>query len=292
MPVQPSVIHKYLRPYKKFPHVWCPGCGIGIALGALVRAIDKLELNKDDIVMVSGIGCSGRLPVYLDFCALHTTHGRALPFATGIKIAKPNLKVIAVMGDGDACAIGGNHFIHTARRNHGITAIVINNFNYAMTGGQYSPTTPLDLLAATAPYGNIEPPFDIVKLAEASGAVFVARSTVYHVMHLEKMFSQAIQKNGFSVVEVISNCHVGYGRLNVLGSPVDMLKKMKEEAVFIESARSMPKEKLVDKYLIGVFADRDIPEYNELYNKIVEKAQKVKPKPIPAEKIELESKGI
>lgn len=274
MPGPVSVIHKYLRPYKKFPHVWCPGCGIGIVLGALVRAIDGLGINKNDIVMVSGIGCSGRLPVYLDFCALHTTHGRALPFATGINLAKPNLKVIAIMGDGDATAIGGNHFIHTARRNHNITAVVINNCNYGMTGGQYSPTTPLGNLATTAPYGNIEPSFDIVKLAEASGAVFVARSTVYHVRLLEKILGQAINKKGFSVVEAISNCPIGYGRLNKLGSPVEMLKWQKDHAVFIETARKMSKEKMVDKFFIGVFEDRDIPDYNELYNKVIKKAQK------------------
>lgn len=274
MPVRASVIHKYLRPYKKFPHVWCPGCGIGIVLGALVRAIDGLGLKKNEIVMVSGIGCSGRLPVYLDFCALHTTHGRALPFSTGINLAKPNLKVIAVMGDGDATAIGGNHFIHTARRNHNITAVVINNCNYGMTGGQYSPTTPLGNLATTAPYGNIEPSFDIVKLAVASGAVFVARSTVYHVRLLEKILGQAINKKGFSVVEAISNCPVGYGRLNKLGSPVEMLQWQKDHAVLIESARKMSKDKIIDKFFIGVFEDRDIPDYNELYNKVIKKAQK------------------
>lgn len=274
MPVRASVIHKYLRPYKKFPHVWCPGCGIGIILGALVRAIDGLGLNKNDIVMVSGIGCSGRLPVYLDFCALHTTHGRALPFATGINMANPKLKVIAIMGDGDATAIGGNHFIHTARRNHNITAIVINNYNYGMTGGQYSPTTPLGNLATTAPYGNIEPPFDIVRLSGASGAVFVARCTTYHVMLLEKLLGRALGKKGFSLVEVISGCPVGYGRLNKLGSPVDILTWQRDSAVLIEKARNIPKEKMLDKFLIGVFEDRDIPDYNELYNKVIKKAQR------------------
>lgn len=274
MPVKATVIHKYLRPYKKFPHVWCPGCGIGIILGALVRAIDGLNINKNDIVMVSGIGCSGRLPVYLDFCALHTTHGRALPFSTGINLANPKLKVIAVMGDGDATAIGGNHFIHTARRNHNITAIVINNFNYGMTGGQYSPTTPLGNYATTAPYGNIEPSFDIVKLATASGAVYVARSTAYHVNLMEKLIGQALKKKGFSLVEIISGCPVGYGRLNKLGSPVDILKWQKDHAVMIESARNIPKEKMMDKFFIGVFEDRDIPEYNQLYDKIIKKAQK------------------
>src|SRR5512136_1815926 len=149
--------YTYLRPTKKFPNVWCSGCGIGIVMSALIRAISRLELEKDDIALVSGIGCTGRMPVYMDFNTIHTTHGRALAFATGLKIAQPSLKVIAIMGDGDALAIGGNHFIHSARRNMDLTAIVVNNSIYGMTGGQYSPTTPLNGIATTAPYGNIEP---------------------------------------------------------------------------------------------------------------------------------------
>jgi 2-oxoglutarate ferredoxin oxidoreductase subunit beta len=274
MTVGSTVVHKYLRPHKKFPHVWCPGCGIGVVTGALVRAIDEVGFDKDEVVMVSGIGCTGRMPVYLDFCSLHTTHGRALPFSTGIKVARPDLKVIAVMGDGDATAIGGNHFIHTARRNHGITAVVVNNNNYGMTGGQYSPTTPPGNLATTAPYGHIEPPFQIVKLAEASGAVFAARATVYHVRLLQRLLKQAIKKDGFSVVEVISNCPVGYGKSNKLGSAVEMFTWQREHAVNIKAAEKMSEEQLQDKFLIGVFVDRDMPEYNKLYDKVIEKAQK------------------
>ncbi|MFN3307792.1 MAG: thiamine pyrophosphate-dependent enzyme, partial [Anaerolineales bacterium] len=153
--------YAYLRTTKKFPNIWCAGCGIGIVMGALIRAIDRIGLDKDDVAVVSGIGCSGRMPVYLDFNTMHTTHGRALAFATGLKLAQPKLHVIVVMGDGDALAIGGNHFIHAARRNIDLTAIVINNAIYGMTGGQYSPTTPLDMRAATAPYGHVEPPFPI-----------------------------------------------------------------------------------------------------------------------------------
>jgi 2-oxoglutarate ferredoxin oxidoreductase subunit beta len=273
MAVASSVVHKYLRPKKKFPHVWCAGCGIGIVMGAMARAIHGLGLTKDEVVLVSGIGCTGRLPVYLDFCSLHTTHGRALPFSTGIKVAKPNLKLIAVMGDGDATAIGGNHFIHTARRNHEITAIVVNNNNYGMTGGQYSPTTPVGNLATTAPYGHIEPPFEIVKLAEASGAVFVARSTVYHVRLLEKVLSRAIQKEGFSVVEVLSDCPVGYGKSNKLGSAVNMLEWQRDHAVRIKAAEKMSPEQMKDKFPIGVFVDREIPGYSELYDRVIRKAQ-------------------
>ena len=158
MPQEEHSAYSYLRQTKKFPNVWCSGCGIGIVMGALIRAVDRMGLAKDDVAVVSGIGCTGRMPVYLDFNTMHTTHGRALAFATGLKLAQPKLKVIVVMGDGDALAIGGNHFIHAARRNIDLTAIVVNNSIYGMTGGQYSPTTPLDSRATTAPYGNIEPP--------------------------------------------------------------------------------------------------------------------------------------
>lgn len=166
------LIHKYLRSSKKFPHIWCAGCGIGIFMNALIRVIDGLGYNKDDIVLVSGIGCSGRLPVYVDFNTLHTTHGRALTFATGIKLANPHLKVITVMGDGDAIAIGGNHLIHAARRNVDITSFVINNQIYGMTGGQSSPATPYQSVTISSPYGNPEPDFDISRVVEAAGAAF------------------------------------------------------------------------------------------------------------------------
>ncbi|MFH1625136.1 MAG: thiamine pyrophosphate-dependent enzyme, partial [Pseudomonadota bacterium] len=163
------LIHKYLRSSKKFPHIWCAGCGIGIFMQALIRVIDRIGYSKDDVVLVSGIGCSGRLPVYVDFNTLHTTHGRALTFATGIKLAKPRLKVITVMGDGDAIAIGGNHLIHAARRNVEIASFVINNQIYGMTGGQCSPTTPYGTRTISSPYGNLEPDFDICQLTEAAG---------------------------------------------------------------------------------------------------------------------------
>lgn len=166
----------YLR-LEHFPHIWCAGCGHGIVLKALLRAINKLNIPKDKVALVSGIGCSSRTPGYVDFNTLHTTHGRALAFATGIKMSNPDLVVIAVMGDGDCAAIGGNHFIHAARRNIDITVVVENNFIYGMTGGQVSPTTPYGVPATTAPYGALERPFDIINLAEGAGAIFGARAT-------------------------------------------------------------------------------------------------------------------
>jgi 2-oxoglutarate ferredoxin oxidoreductase subunit beta len=269
-----SRVHeRYLRHSKKFPNVWCAGCGIGIVLGAIIRAVDKLQLDKNDVALLSGIGCTGRMPVYVDFNTMHTTHGRALAFATGLKMVKPEMKVIVVMGDGDALAIGGNHFIHAARRNIGLTAIVVNNATYGMTGGQYSPTTPIDARAATAPYGHIEQPFPITELAKASGAAFVARSTVYHVRELERYVAQAIVKEGFSMVEAVSYCHTTLGRINRWGTAPDMMRHLKEQSVTLKRAEGMDEEEKRGKIIRGVFVDRDIPEYTQLYEQVIERAQ-------------------
>jgi 2-oxoglutarate ferredoxin oxidoreductase subunit beta len=273
-----KLVHKYLRHDKKFPHVWCPGCGNGIVLGAMIRAIDRLAYRKDDIVMVSGIGCSGRLPVYVDFNTLHTTHGRALTFATGVKLAKPELNVIVVMGDGDATAIGGNHFIHAARRNINLTAIIINNNIYGMTGGQYSPTTPYGMKASTAPYRNIEHAFNIAELAVTAGAVFVGRGTVYHARLLDKLIEKAFVKRGFGVVEVITHCHTQYGRRNRMGDAVAMMKWQKEHAVRVEQSADMSEEELKDKFTIGVLADRELPIYTEQYELVREQAKDIIPR--------------
>jgi len=263
-----QLIHKYLRHDKKFPHVWCPGCGNGIILGALIRAISRTGYEKDEMVLVSGIGCSGRMTVYVDFNTLHTTHGRALTFATGVKLANPKLQVIVIMGDGDATAIGGNHFIHAARRNLNLTALIVNNSIYGMTGGQYSPTTPYGALASTSLYGNIEHAFSIAELAVTAGAAFVARGTVYHAGLLDKLIEQAIRKRGFSVVEAISHCHTQYGRRNRMGGAVDMLRWQKEAAVSVEKAAKLTEEERAGKVTIGVLVDRELPIYTQEYKKI------------------------
>jgi 2-oxoglutarate ferredoxin oxidoreductase subunit beta len=269
-----SRVHeRYLRHHKRFPNVWCAGCGIGIVMGAIVRAVDELGLDKNDVALLSGIGCTGRMPVYVDFNTMHTTHGRALAFATGLKMVRPEMKVIVVMGDGDALAIGGNHFIHAARRNIGLTAIVVNNLTYGMTGGQYSPTTPTDARATTAPYGHIEQPFPITDLAVASGAAYVACSTVFHVQELEKQITQAIAKEGFSVVEAVSYCHTTLGRINRWGTAPDMMRRLKEQSIPLSRAEKMSIEEKHGKIIRGVFVDRDIPEYTKLYEKIIERAQ-------------------
>ncbi len=273
MPEITKLIHKYLRHDKKFPHVWCPGCGIGIMLGSLIRAIDRIGYEKDEVVLVSGIGCSGRLPVYVDFNTLHTTHGRALTFATGIKLAKPSLKVIVIMGDGDAVAIGGNHFIHSARRNIDLTAIILNNSIYGMTGGQNSPTTPYGMKSTTTVYSNIEQDFKISELAVTAGAVFVGRGTVYHARLLDDLMEKAFLKKGFSVVEVISHCHTQYGRQNRLGSAVEMMESQRDHAVPVEKGLKMKSEELEDKILIGVLIDKELPVYQDEYDKIRSRAK-------------------
>ncbi len=266
--------HYYLRHDKKFPHVWCPGCGNGIVLGSLIRAIDNIGLEKDDTVLVSGIGCAGRMPVYADFNTLHTTHGRALTFATGVKLARPELNLITIMGDGDATGIGGNHFIHAARRNLNMTAIIINNQIYGMTGGQYSPTTPYGAKATTAMYGNVEHAFSIAELAVTAGASFVARGTVFHVQELDRLIEQAIRKNGFSVVEIMSNCHTQFGRRNKMADPVTMMTWFKEHAVPVRKAGDMAPESMEDKFVTGVLADVEKPDYLAQYDNIREEARK------------------
>lgn len=270
---QSRVHQRYLRHSKRFPNVWCAGCGIGIVLGAIIRAVDGLQLDKNDVAMISGIGCTGRMPVYVDFSTMHTTHGRALAFATGLKMVQPHMKVIVVMGDGDALAIGGNHFIHAARRNVGLTAIVVNNSTYGMTGGQHSPTTPWGIKSATTPYGHIEEQFPIAELAAAAGASYVARSTVYHVQELERYLAQAIAKEGFALVEAVTYCHTTLGRINRWGTAADMMRQLKEQSVSLRQAEDMTEDEKRGKIVRGVFADRDTIEYTKLYDKIIERAQ-------------------
>ncbi|WP_025323906.1 2-oxoacid:ferredoxin oxidoreductase subunit beta [Deferrisoma camini] len=274
-----QIIQRYLRHNKKFPHIWCPGCGNGVVLGCLLRAIDRIGWIKDDVVLVSGIGCSSRAPVYVDFNTLHTVHGRALAFATGVKLARPHLHVVTLMGDGDSVGIGGNHFVHACRRNIDMTAVIINNQIYGMTGGQVSPATPQGALSTTTVYGNLDQPFDISRLAEAAGATFVARSTTYHVKELEKVLGQAFRHVGFSVVEVVAGCPTTYGRRNKLGGPVEMMRWQKEKAVSVKKAREMAPEELAGRIVTGVLVDRDAPEYTREYEKIREAARAAQPEP-------------
>ena len=265
-------LQKYFR-NDKLPHIWCPGCGHGIITGAVIRAIDNLNLEQSKICIVSGIGCSSRAPGYMNFNTLHTTHGRALAFATGIKMANHDLKVIVLTGDGDCSAIGGNHFIHAARRNIDITTIVFNNSIYGMTSGQYSPMTPKGAFATTAPYGNIDRSFDLCKLGQSAGATYVARGTVYHVPQLIKLIEKALKHKGFSVIDVVDICPTYFGRRNKMGSPVAMMEKVREMSITARTAAKLSPEELSGRIVIGEFYEEQAPEYTEECAKVIEKAQ-------------------
>ncbi len=270
------VIFDYLRPKKKLSHVWCPGCGNGIVFNSLLNAIHDLGLSKDEVVLISGIGCSSRMPVYADFCSIHTAHGRALTFATGVKLAQPKMKVIVITGDGDATAIGGNHFIHTARRNIDVTVLLVDNFNYGMTGGQYSPTTPEGKIATTSPYGNVEKAFDICELAKGAGAPFIARTTVYRAKEMTNLIAKAIMKESFALVDVLSFCHTIHGRLNKMPRATQMMEWLKEIAVPVKAAAKMAPEKLEGKTTTGVLHDVDEKSYSRKYKEFWD--EKIRPK--------------
>jgi 2-oxoglutarate ferredoxin oxidoreductase subunit beta len=259
---------------ERLPHIWCPGCGHGAITGALVRAIEKLRIDKNKVVIVSGIGCSSRAVGYLDFDTLHTAHGRALAYATGIKLSRPELHVIVMTGDGDCTAIGGNHFIHAARRNIGITTIIMNNEIYGMTSGQYSPMTPKGMLGTTAPYGNLERPFDLCKLAIASGATYVARGTAYHVPLTIDIIEKALLNPGFSVVEAISGCPTYFGRKNKIGGAVEMLDWIKDSTINVKAAAVLPPEKVAGKVLIGELHSAPEAEYAALYMELIGRVQR------------------
>jgi 2-oxoglutarate ferredoxin oxidoreductase subunit beta len=263
-------VKEYIRE-RFFPHMWCPGCGHGIVLNGLVRAVEELAINKNELVIVSGIGCSSRISGYVDFHSLHTVHGRALAFATGVKLSKPKLNVIVPMGDGDALSIGGNHFIHAARRNINITALVMNNRTYGMTGGQYSPMSGVGVKATTAPYSTIDNAFDCVELARAAGATFVARTTVVHVNQVSELIKKAIVHDGFSVVEIFSQCPTYFGRKNKQGGAVEMLKIFKENTVPIGSDRKKDNPALVER---GIFVEKEMPEYCKAYDEVIARARR------------------
>lgn len=261
---------EYLRT-DKMPTLWCWGCGDGVILKALIRAIDKLGWNMDDVCVVSGIGCSGRFSSYINCNTVHTTHGRTLPYATGIKMANPNKKVIVVGGDGDGLAIGGNHTIHAARRNIDLTYILINNFIYGLTNSQTSPTTPKGMWTATMERGNIDPTFDSCKLVEAAGASFVARETMIDPKKLERTLVKALEHKGFSYLEVFSNCHVNLGRKNKMASATSNLEWIDSISLAKTKFDMLEERKKIGKYPTGVLKqDENALEYCEAYEKVKE----------------------
>jgi 2-oxoglutarate ferredoxin oxidoreductase subunit beta len=264
---------KYLRA-AMMPHIWCSGCGNGIILNAFVHALDELQFNLDKLVVVSGIGCIGRAAGYTNVDSFHTTHGRPIAFATGVKLAKPELEVVVISGDGDLFAIGGNHFIHAARRNVGIKVICANNFNYGMTGGQVGPTTPLEALTTTTPYGNIEHPFNLVHLAAASGATYVARWTTLHVRMLTMSIKKLLQRKGFSFIEVVSPCPEIYGRYNKMRTGLKMMEWFRKASVIANFSDPSNAEITPERIVIGEFVDVEKPTYEQLlYSKMAQIAR-------------------
>ena len=270
--VPASEIRSYMR--KTARRIWCPGCGNGIAMGAMIRAIIRLRIPRDKVAIVSGIGCSGRGSAYVDLDSMQAPHGRAITCATGIKLVRPDMHVIVFSGDGDIASIGGNHFIHGARRNIGMTVIMVNNRIYGMTGGQVAPTTPYGEIASTAPYGSIEPEIDVCALAKSAGATYVARGTTYHVNKLVSCIEKGIKNNGFSVIEVVSQCPTQYGKLNKIGTAGQMLLWIKEKSITVKNAAKKSSEELQGKIITGEFISRERPELTEEYHHLRERAQK------------------
>lgn len=258
----------YLLRTDRIPHMWCPGCGIGTAFSSCLTAIKDSGVDTSKVVMVSGIGCSGRAAGYVNLDSFHTTHGRAIPFATGLKMANPELNVIVFSGDGDLFAIGGNHFIHAARRNVDITVVCINNLNYGMTGGQVAATTPHMARTTTTPAGNPDTPFNLPLMAIASGATYVARWTTLHTREFTDAVEEALLKRGFSFIEVLSPCPVNYGRRNKQ-KPLDMLKIYQEKTIIKNEASPFELDVDVEKGIVlGKFVDLDRKTCTEQYDKI------------------------
>ncbi|UTB31473.1 MAG: 2-oxoacid:ferredoxin oxidoreductase subunit beta [Methanobacterium sp. ERen5] len=260
---------KYLRT-ERLPNIFCPGCGNGTVMNTFFNALELADKDFDNLALVSGIGCSSRIPGYVDCDSLHTTHGRPITFATGLKLANPDLDVVVFTGDGDAAAIGGNHLIHGSRRNIDITVICINNSIYGMTGGQISPTSPTGSYGSTAPYGALETPFNLSKLTKAAGATYVARWTTAHPVQLSNAIKKGLKNKGFSFIEAISQCPTYFGRKNKMKTAVDMMHWMKDQSVLKRKADKMDPSELEDKLIIGEFVNKTAPEYTEKFSKLLE----------------------
>jgi 2-oxoglutarate ferredoxin oxidoreductase subunit beta len=266
-----SPMEDFLR-MDRIPHIWCSGCGIGTVVTSFVEALKKSELDMDKVAVVSGIGCTGRVAGYIKLDSFHTTHGRAIPFATGLKLANPGLKVIVFSGDGDIAGIGGNHFIHAARRNMDLVVICVNNFNYAMTGGQVAATTPMGANASTSPYGNFEFSFSLPNLAEAAGATYVARWTALHLRRVTKSIQDALSRKGFSFIEVITPCVTLYARRNRLGDGLNLLKYYHDNSEIQHGADTRTLD--IDyqgKLIVGKFVEKDKPTFLDAMNTHMQK---------------------
>lgn len=272
----PHKFIKYLRT-ERLPHIFCPGCGNGIVMNTLFNGIEMSDKSFDNISMVSGIGCSSRIPGYVKCDSLHTTHGRAIAFATGLKISNSSQDVIVVTGDGDATSIGGNHLIHAARRNIDLTVICINNDIYGMTGGQISPTSPTGSYATTAPYGSTDKPFNISEVAKAAGATYVAKYTTAQPMQISMAIRDGLQNKGFSLIEVVAQCPTYYGRKNKLKTPKSMIEWFKESTITIEQSKEMTDEELEGKIITGVYVNKPRKEYVESLDEMIDSNSDIKP---------------
>jgi 2-oxoglutarate/2-oxoacid ferredoxin oxidoreductase subunit beta len=258
-----NAVEEYLR-MDRMPHIWCPGCGIGTTVNCFAHALESSGLDLNKVAIVSGIGCTGRVAGYLNLDSFHTTHGRAIPFATGLKLANPALKVVVYSGDGDLSAIGGNHFIHAARRNVDMTVILINNSTYGMTGGQVAPTTPMSAVASTTPYGNFESAFNLPALADSCGAVYVARWTAFHVRHATKAIKEALAKKGFSFVEILAPCPTLYSRRNKLGDGLAQMVYYQQQSEIRHGANTRDVAlEFQGKIIVGKFIDRDRQTFDD-----------------------------
>jgi 2-oxoglutarate ferredoxin oxidoreductase subunit beta len=271
-PESKNPVEDFLR-MDRIPHIWCSGCGIGVVVSSFADALRKTSLDLNKIAVISGIGCTGRVAGYVKLDSFHTTHGRAIPFATGLKLANPDLKVVVFSGDGDIAGIGGNHFIHAARRNMDIVVICVNNFNYAMTGGQVAATSPIDANLSTAPYGNFEYPFNLPYLADACGATYVARWTCLHIRRVTKSMQEALERKGFSFIEVIAPCVTLYARRNRLGDGLNLLKYYYQNSEIKHDADTRTLNiSYQGKLTVGKFIERDKPTFLECMNTHMKKA--------------------
>ena len=260
---------KYLRE-DRLPHIFCPGCGNGTIINTFFKGMEEANMDFDNIAMVSGIGCSSRIPGYIKCDSLHTTHGRALSFATGLKVSNPDLDVVVFTGDGDCASIGGNHLIHAARRNINLTVICINNNIYGMTGGQISPTSPKGSYGSTAPYGNRDKPFHLAELVAAAGATYVARWTTVQVESAVKSIKKGLKNKGFSFIEIVSQCPTYFGRKNKMKTPVKMMDHIKNSTIYINNTKLMSEHELADKIVVGEFVDKSAPEFTDNLQKLSE----------------------
>lgn len=253
---------QYLRE-DRLPHIFCPGCGNGTIINTFFKGMEEANIDFDNIAMVSGIGCSSRIPGYVQCDSLHTTHGRALSFATGLKVSNPDLDVVVFTGDGDCASIGGNHLIHAARRNINLTVVCINNNIYGMTGGQISPTSPKGSFGSTAPYGNRDKPFKLAELVAAAGATYVARWTTAQVESAAKSIERGLKNNGFSFIEIVSQCPTYFGRKNKMKTPIKMIEHIKESTVYINNTKLMSEQELANKIVVGEFVNKTAPEFTD-----------------------------